>query len=166
LDAGNWQLDKITCSAGSLSVSWIKASESAWISHIVAQRPTIAVTSDGLAASVTVQALASPSASDETLPMQSEARLRLYDLASRYASSVSIGQVAAPAAPPTLPGQAPGPVVTPLWVELPFTFISSLPPSQVAGFLTSPGLRMTQFDASLKAGAFKYTFIGVQYVKP
>lgn len=167
LDAGNWQLNKINCSGGSLSVVWVKASESAWISHLVALRPSAVVSPDGLNGSVTVPAPAKSSEPVvETLIPQTAARLRLYDLASRYRSSVSVVQVVAPA-PTLLPGQMPaaaGPA--PAWNELSFTFITDLPAAQVASFLSSPGLRLKQLDVSLKAGTFQYTYLGVQYVQP
>lgn len=166
LNAGHWQLKKISCVGGTLFVEWTKASESAWISHIIAQRPNVIVSADGMSAGVVTSATAKTSELVESLIPQTAARLRLYDLANRYRSVVSISQVAAPVQA-VLPGQSPGAAPPPPpWNELAFTFTTDIPAEQVVSFLSSPGLRLKQMDFVLKAGSFQYTFLGVQYVQP
>lgn len=169
LDAGNWQLKQISCTAGTLTVRWEKSGESAWISHLKSTRPNAVIAQDGLSASVTVPAVAPSSGLlTEVLLPQADARLRLYDLASRYSMSVAVGQVIAPPAPVVLPGQTAPPVMPlpTVWQEIPFTAVTTLAPTEVALILQSPGLRIKQIDSGIRSGSLQHTFIGVQYVQP
>lgn len=168
--AGNWTVSSISCEGGNLSISWQRASEGAWISHLHQVRPDIGFTADGNNALLTRPAIAPPSNDvSEVLPPEHSSRLRIFDLASRFGLSVRIDAVQAPAAAPKLPGQvAPsaGPPVPPPWGELGIQVTTFMDPAQAAAVIDHPGFRLKKIAYFYKAGVMQYQLSGVQYVQP
>lgn len=167
--AGNWRLVAIDCADGSLTARWEKPDDSAWISHLKAIRPDAVIASDGLSASVTTAAMASPSNNfKEVLPPQAGISLRYYDLAARFGMAVRVDPPVAPVAAPLLPGQQATPqvVAPPAWLELNVQVITSMDPVQAVGVLSYPGLRLKKISYTNKAGRIQYQLTGVQYVNP
>lgn len=170
LTGGNWSLSSITCEGGTLTVTWQKPNERAWISHLAAVRPDVSFSADGMSGSVTRPAAAPPSNDfAEALPPQHSTRLRFLDLASRYGMAIRIDAAKAPPAPPTLPGQAVGaaaPVVPPSWAELDLLVSTNIDPAQAAEVINMPGFRLKKIAYVYTAGAMQYQLYGVQYVQP
>lgn len=170
LIGGNWVRSSITCEGGTLTVTWQKPNERAWISHLAAVRPDASFTADGQSASVSRSATAPPSNDfAEVLPPQHHTRLRFLDLASRYGMALRIDAAPAPAAPPTLRGQVAGaaaPVLPPSWAELNLVVSTNIDPAQAAGVLNMPGFRLTKISYVYEAGAMQHQLYGVQYVQP
>ncbi len=170
LSGGNWVRSSINCEGGTLTVSWQRPNERAWISHLAAVRPDAAFTADGQGASVTRTAYAPPSNDfAEILPPQHSTRLRFLDLASRYGMALRIDAAPAPSAPPTLPGQAAGTaaaVIPPSWAELNVVVNTNIDPAQAVGVLNMPGFRLKKISYVYDAGAMQYQLYGVQYVQP
>lgn len=170
LSAGNWQLWTIDCESGTLTISWVKTNERAWISHLKAVRPDAIIFADGMTASVSVPAMA-PTSNDfsEALPEQRDISLRYYDLASRYGMAVRIDAAVAATPPVALPGQASSlaiPVAPPSWAELAVHITTSIDPVQVAAVLAHPGLRFKKINYVFTSGVMQYQLTGVQYVRP
>jgi len=167
LSAGNWTLGKISCVPGSLTISWTKASESAWISHLLQVRPNAAVSADGLMATVVVPVTVAPSnAFSETLPQREGISHHFFDLASRYGMAVRIEQPQS-TAPQALPGRnMPGaaPEAQPTWDSLNITVETKIDAAEASSILANPGLRFKQINYSLNSGVMQIQLLGVQYV--
>jgi hypothetical protein len=169
LTAGNWALDSVECEGGLLTVRWIKSNESAWVSHLISVRPRAEISNDGMRATISIPAIASPS--DDfatTLPRVDGLSLRYYDLASRYGMAVRIDQPLASPALAVLPGQQANraPAAEPSWRAMHLQIRASFDPLEVASVLDYPGLRFTKIAYAFKDGTIQYQFTGVQYVHP
>jgi len=165
--AGNWRIDGGACENGALTVRWIKADNSAWISHLHAVRPNAVVAPDGKSATVTVPISAALAQdSSETLLPPAALRLRYFEIESRFGLTVKVD-------PPTLAGTPAAPAsggvapAAPQWGEMPVTVTARFDPVEVARLLDAPGLRLTKIVFAYgQDGVPQYQFTGVHYVHP
>lgn len=166
LAAGNWAIENVVCEGGLLTVTWKKANENAWISHLKATHPNATVSDDGERAFLRVPAaVASINASQSVLPNSKGLANRFYDLASRYGLALRMESQTLPPAPPVLPGQAASPVLPPTWASMGFTVTASYNPNEVVSVLDYPGFRVSKIVYVLRAGVIQYQLTGVQYVR-
>jgi len=163
LNGGNWALAGAHCDGKSLTISWTRTNESAWISHMQAMQPSAVFSLDGTSASVAVPFVAPAPAGADALALPDKGiQLWYRELSSRY--GLVIGIAPPPAPPPPLPGQVPAPKPKSAWLALPVSIASTLDPVTTVRLVDRPGLRITSIDFVRTEGALKYQFNGVQYV--
>lgn len=168
--AGNWKFEGAVCEAGQLTVRWTKASEAAWVSHLIALRPRAVIAADGLSAMVSTEALApvTPEPKEELLQQTRFLRLRYLDIASRFGMTIRLDPVQPSPAPMQLPGQMPAAApAPPPWAETNVQANVTFDPIEAARLLEAPGLRFRRMVFAFgRDGIPQYQFSGVQYVLP
>lgn len=161
---GNWKLDAFTCSAagGTVVVTW-KRGEHAWIKHLLEVMPQASISPDGQSASLSLP-LDIAAGEAETLIDEKTRALHIQSAAQQMGINVTL---AAPPAPPPMPGAQPGEALPTPWREIAWAIKgSALPPDQVIAVLEGPGFRLGSMTARFHNGIMNWDLEGSQYVLP
>lgn len=161
---GNWKPETVLCSpaAGSMTVTW-KRGEFGWIKHLLEVEPKANVSGDGSMATLVVPVSVSGT-EDETLVDERTRSLQMQMVAQQYGLMINL---AAPPAPPTMPGSQPNDQMLPKWRELAWAIKgSALPPENVVASLDGAGFRVGSVTARFSDGLIKWDLEGSQYVLP
>ena len=145
-----------------MTVTW-KRGEYGWIKHLLEVEPKANVSGDGSMAALVVPVSVS-GAEDETLVDERTRSLQMQMVAQQYGLMINL---AAPPAPPTMPGAQPNDQMLPKWRELAWAIKgSALPPENVVASLDGAGFRVGSVTARFSDGLIKWDLEGSQYVLP